>query len=123
LKLAEAYETLKDENTRRLYDLAYPSIKKENNYAQNTGTPRSTDTSNQKTDCFNEAEQIAVLQRSKEQRSARWRTMKNTFDSTIFDLQREIRRLEQDVRNLEDISAAERDRDRDREEISILICI
>jgi hypothetical protein len=108
LKLAEAHETLKDEKTRQSYDLAYLSIKKGNKSAQNTGTPRSTYTSNQKTECLNEAEQIAVLQRSKEQRSARWRTKKNTFDSTIFELQREIRRLEQDVRNLEDISTAER---------------
>jgi hypothetical protein len=43
----------------------------------------------------------------KQERSARWRTEKNVFDSSIFELQRDVRRLEQEIKNLDSIVAAE----------------
>lgn len=43
----------------------------------------------------------------KQERSARWRTEKSVFDSSIFGLQRDVRRLEQEIKNLDSIVAAE----------------
>ncbi|OBT92755.1 hypothetical protein VE01_09121 [Pseudogymnoascus verrucosus] len=101
--LGEAFETLKDENKRREYDLKYPTIRRSGPSSQTTQTPASTP----RTGALSEDEQIAALLKSKQERSARWRTEKNVFDSSIFELRREVRRLEQEIKNLDSIVAAE----------------
>ncbi|KAL5348819.1 hypothetical protein ACLOAV_006241 [Pseudogymnoascus australis] len=63
-----------------------------------TSTPRSA---------LSEAAQIAAHEKSIRERIARWRTERNVFDSSIFELKREVRRLEQEIANLESIAAAE----------------
>ena len=47
------------------------------------------------------------MQKSKQERSARWRTKKNAFGSSIFELQRGVRRLEQEIEIINSILAAE----------------
>ncbi|EXJ54991.1 uncharacterized protein A1O5_12730 [Cladophialophora psammophila CBS 110553] len=47
------------------------------------------------------------LKRRGSERSARWQTKKNVFGSSIFELQRDVRRLEQEIENLNSIVAAE----------------
>ncbi|KAF2498963.1 DnaJ-domain-containing protein [Lophium mytilinum] len=105
--LVQAYETLKDENKRRAYDLIYPSITRSRPSPQTTQIPRSPPDWSAQSEALSEAAQIAAFQRSKQERGARWLTKKRVFDSSISELQRDIRRLEQEIRNLDSIVAAE----------------
>lgn len=74
---------------------------------QNTQTPRPPPASTPQPEALNEAAQIAALQRSKQERGARWRIKKNAFDSSIVELQIGIRHLEQEINNLDSVFAAE----------------
>ncbi|KAF7507079.1 hypothetical protein GJ744_010892 [Endocarpon pusillum] len=105
--LGRAYETLKDESKRQAYDLIYPSITRSRPSPQPTQTPRPPPASTPPSEAPSEAAQIAALQKSKQERGARWWTKKSAFDSSIFELQRDIRRLEQEIKNLDSIVAAE----------------
>lgn len=87
---------MNDEGERHKYDLVYPSIKQKRPSAS---TPQS--------EAFSEEVQIAAIQKSKQERSVRWQATKRAFDSSIFELQRVIRQLDQDIRNLDSILAAE----------------
>jgi hypothetical protein len=98
---------LKDESKRRTYDLSYPFIRQSRPAAQTTQTPRPPPTSSPQSGSLNEAAEIALLEKSKQDRRARWWTKKNAFDSSIFELQRDIRRLKQDIQNLDSIVTAE----------------
>ncbi|EPE28670.1 Chaperone J-domain-containing protein [Glarea lozoyensis ATCC 20868] len=100
-QLGRSYETLKDESKRRAYDLIYPSI------IRSRHSPVPPPASTPQSEALTEAAQIAALQKSKQERGARWRTKKNAFDSSIWELQRDIRRLELEIKNLDDIVAAE----------------
>jgi hypothetical protein len=94
---------LKDESKRRAYDLIYPSITRSRPSPSTTCPPPSTPQSG----VLSEALQIAVLCKSKQDRGVRWWTKKNAFDSSIFELQREIRQFEQQIKLLNSIVAAE----------------
>lgn len=48
-----------------------------------------------------------MLQKSKQERGVRWRIKKNAFDSSILELQRGIWNIEQEIKNLDGIFAAE----------------
>ncbi|KAL8861140.1 MAG: hypothetical protein Q9178_002356 [Gyalolechia marmorata] len=105
--LGRAYETLKDESKRQAYDLLYPSLARRRPYPQTTQTPRPPPASTPQAEALNEAAQIAALQKSKQERGARFRIIKNAFDSSIFELQRGIRQLEQQIKNIDSIFDAE----------------
>lgn len=75
--------------------------------AQTAQTPRPPPASASQSEALSEATEIAALQRSRQERVARWTTKKNASDSSIFELQRNIRRLEQEIKMLESIVAAE----------------
>ncbi|RFU31682.1 hypothetical protein B7463_g4645, partial [Scytalidium lignicola] len=111
LKLGQAYETLKDESKRKAYDHIYPSIRQSRSSPKTTQTPRPPPASTPQSRTLSEAAQIIALQKSKQERSARWWTKKNAFDSSIFELQRDIQRLEQEIQNLESIVAADAAKD------------
>lgn len=98
---------MKDESKRRAYDLIYPSLTRSSPSSQSTQTPRPPPTSAPQSEAAGEAAQIAAIQKSKQERNARWQTKKNVFDSSIFEIQRRIWRLEQDIANLDSIFAAE----------------
>lgn len=98
---------MKDESKRGAYDLIYPSITRSHSGYQSTPTPRPPPASAPRSEALSEAAQIAALQKSKQERGARWRTKKNAFDLSIFELQRGIRRLEQEIKNLTSVLAAE----------------
>jgi hypothetical protein len=101
LKLGQAYDTLKDVRKRREYDFIYPSI------VRRRSSPQSTQTPGPPPQELSEAVQIATLQRSKQDRSTRWRIKKNAFDVSVFELQKGIWQLEQEIKNLNSILAAE----------------
>lgn len=107
MKLGTAHDTLKDETKRRAYDLIYPSITKRRLSSDTTQTPRAPPASTPKTEALSETAQIAALQKSKQERSARWLARKNAFDSLIFTLQRDIRQLEEEIKAFDTIVAAE----------------
>lgn len=107
LKLGRAYETLKDEGKRRAYDLIYPSITRSRPSPQTTQTTHPPHASTPQSGALSEAAQIAALEKSKQERGARWRTKKNAFESSTFELRRDIRRLEQEINNLDSIVVAE----------------
>jgi hypothetical protein len=98
---------LKDESKRRAYDLIYPSIIRRQPFPRNTQTPHPPPTSASQSETLCEAAQIAAIQKSKQERSARWRITNNSFGLAIFDLQRLIRQIEQEIINLDTIFAAE----------------
>ena len=103
----QAYETLKDEGRRREYDFIYPSISRSWASPQSTQTPRPPPASAPHSGALREAAQIAALRKTKEERGARWRVRRHAFESSIFELQRSIQRLEQDIKNLASIAAAD----------------
>lgn len=107
MKLGRAYETLKDEGKRRAYDLIYPSIKRSGPSTGTKQTPHPSPTPGPQSKAPNDAAQIAALQNSKQERQVQWWIKKTTFDSSIFEKQRDIRRLEQEIKNLDSIVAAE----------------
>lgn len=96
-----------DESKRQAYDLIYPSIKRNHPFTQTTQASRPPPASSPQSGAPSEAAQIAALQKSKQDRRARWWTKKNTFDSSIFELQRDTRRLENEIQSLHSIVAAE----------------
>jgi hypothetical protein len=98
---------LKDESKRRDYDLIYPSIKQNSASRPTTETPRPPPTSTPKPEPLSEEAQIAALKKSKQERSERWKPKKNHFDSLIIGIKRDIQRLQQEIRNLDNIIAAE----------------
>lgn len=101
-ELGRAYDTLKDADERRKYDLQYPIL-----MGKNKKEPKPNSTSAASAGPTSEAAQFNALHRSKQERAARWNTTNKTFDSSIFEMKREIRRLEQDIKNLDSIRAAE----------------
>lgn len=107
LKLGTAHDTLKDETKRRAYDLIYPFITKRRLSSDTTQTPRAPPASTSKTEAISETAQIAALQKSKQERSARWFVKRNAFDSSIFALQRDIRQLEKEIKAFDTTVAAE----------------
>jgi hypothetical protein len=106
-KLGRAYETLKDEGERRKYDLIYPSIKTKTAPSQHTQGPSSHSVPKPQPGLAGEAAQIAALEKSKQERAEQWRTTSVTFESAIFEIERHIRKLEQEIKGLISIVAAE----------------
>ena len=106
-KLGRAYETLKDDSSRRAYDLIYPSLTSRHPFAQSTPTSYTHTASSTQQAEAHEAAQIAALQKSKQERDARWRIKKSAFDWSIANLQRGIRELEGKIKILDVTIAAE----------------
>jgi hypothetical protein len=106
-KLVRAYETLKDESERRKYDLIYPSLKGKNGPSQYAQKAYTTPASSSQSETLSEAAHIAKLQKSKQERAARWWTSNTIFESSIFEIRRVIRQLEQEIKRIDSIFAAE----------------
>lgn len=106
LKLRRVYETLKNESKRRVYDRIYFIITR-SRLSQIASTSDSSSASTSQSAALSEAAQIAALQKSKQERDARWWIKKNIFDFSIFELKRVIRQLKQEIKNLNSIVAAE----------------
>ena len=98
---------MKDEHKRRAYDLIYPSLKQSRPSSQTTQTPRQSSASKPRSDALSEDVQIAAIKKSKKERGTRWHNKKQIPESSIFGLGRTIRQLEQQIKNLDSILAAE----------------
>ena len=96
-----------DESKRQAYDLIWPSLTRRRTAPQTAQKPHSPPASATQPESFNERAQIDAIHTSKQERNARWRIQKNVLDSSIFELQRGIRQLEQEIKNLNSILDAE----------------
>ncbi|KAI1158610.1 DnaJ domain-containing protein [Nemania serpens] len=103
-QLGKAYETLKDESKRRAYDLLYPAIKRGHTTPPTSRPPPAP---GPQPGPSSEALQIAKLEKLKQERRARWWLQKSMFESAISKVQREIRGVEEEIKSLESIAAAE----------------
>lgn len=100
LKLGEAYDILKNDVKRRAYDL-----KRKTASPQSTQAPYSS--SVQTPHSVYLADRLRDIQRSRNERAAQSRTRQCYLEPQIFELQRRIRRLEQEIANLDSIVMAE----------------
>lgn len=111
LRNRSAYETLKDEDERRKYDRIYPSLKKkttsQNSAPKSTPKPHPQADPKPKPTTPSETAQIAALQKSIQERTTRWQTTNKCFESSIFEIKRDVRRLENEITALDSITAAE----------------
>jgi hypothetical protein len=98
---------LKNESERRAYDLIYPPLKAKTRSSQYTQNANTAPNPTPRSGALSEAAQVSALQKSRQERAAQWRTSSRTFESSIFEISRVIRRLEQDIKNLDSIVAAE----------------
>ncbi|KAL8991624.1 MAG: hypothetical protein Q9169_007808, partial [Polycauliona sp. 2 TL-2023] len=105
--LGRAYETLKDTSQRQAYDLIYPTLTRGPFSPQTTQKPCPPSASTPQTDALNEAAQIAALQKSKQERAARWQIQRNAFQSSISELWKFIHQLDQQIRILDNYFDAE----------------
>jgi curved DNA-binding protein CbpA len=103
LKLGRAYETLKDESTRRTYDIIYILIKQKRPATHDTKAPRSHPAS----EALSEAAQIAALKKSKQERAMRRQIKKTTFELEVTKKQKTVQQLNKEIENLKSITAAE----------------
>jgi hypothetical protein len=108
MKLLRAYETLKDETERRRYDLVYPSLKggttPSHAYAQEA---HRSSVPKMPPGTVIEYIQIAMLRNAGRERLGKWLKEQSILGSSIFDIQREIKRYEEAIEALASISAAE----------------
>ncbi|PMD28574.1 DnaJ-domain-containing protein [Hyaloscypha hepaticicola] len=101
--LGRAYETLKDENQRRSYDRLYLQIKsKATSQPRASTAPQTNQKREEEIDISQETAGIAALDKSKAERAARWSTSRKVYDDQIFELKREVRKLQAAIREIED---------------------
>ncbi|RDI78388.1 hypothetical protein Vi05172_g11649 [Venturia inaequalis] len=124
--LGQAYETLKDEDKRREYDLTNPSIRTpRQSSARHTSAsrpwprpasppprPRTTPGSPApisfpRSYTIEELEAIVILQRAKNERAKQWRLKRRLFDDRNLELKSEIQNLEDGINNYNNVLAAE----------------
>ncbi|KAE8441365.1 hypothetical protein EG329_005468 [Mollisiaceae sp. DMI_Dod_QoI] len=109
--LGAAYETLKDESKRRNYDLIYPRIKITRNPPyQSSQAPHSAPDANKpnQDDTKEATASLSAILRAKQERLASWSRTQKVYDDAIFELRRDIRKLQSAIREFEDIEKAER---------------
>lgn len=110
MQLSRAYETLKDENTRRIYDAQHYSwIKKARGQASHTTPQTETSDDSQSQDGLINmyAAKISTILKTKEDRAAKWVKTKQVHDNGIFELNREVQKLRSAIRNFEIIEKKE----------------
>jgi hypothetical protein len=115
IKLGRAYETLKDERKRRAYDLIYPRLKSTHQStphppppqpAPRTPCPNPAASASEQVDTNNTA-RIAAIEKSKQERASRWAKTRKIYDDAIFELNRDIRKLQTAIRDIDSIGIAE----------------
>jgi hypothetical protein len=115
MKLGRAYETLKDESKRRAYDLIYPQLKSTHQSAPPPPPPQPAPqnprptpaASTSKQEDTNDAAKIAAIDKSKQERASRWAKTRKIYDDAIFELNRDIRKLQTAIRDIDSIGKAE----------------
>jgi curved DNA-binding protein CbpA len=108
--LGLAYETLNDENKRRAYDQIYSSIRRSRTNPQRnpgTQTPRPSPAPASQSDIRSDDDLLTALRKESEVRGAQWRVRRESLMQPIIALQRIIRVLEQEIRDLSDAAVAE----------------
>ncbi len=110
MKLGRAYETLKDETERRSYDRLYPQIKfKPTSQPRASTAPQKNQKQEEEIDISQEMAGIAALDKAKAERAARWSASRKRYDDKIFELKREVRKLQAAIREIEDKEKKEKD--------------
>jgi hypothetical protein len=116
-KLAKAYETLKDEKKRRYYDSLYNEFKSKATARAANAPPQWSGTTKAKpkpdeADISEEIASITAIYKAKAERAATWAKNRREYDDTIFELKREIRKLQAATRAFEQKEKAERDEEK-----------
>jgi len=107
LQLVQAYDTLKDDEKRKEYDIIYPLINRTRAGQQSTQGPQTSPASAQRSQAHDDAVQIAALHRMKQERLVRWANKQRMLELEISELEKPVWRLEQEIRTLASIAAAE----------------
>lgn len=110
LKLVAAYETVKDESKRRAYDLTYPRIRTTKGpTSQTPQTPHPTPSSGktERDDIKEATAAIAAILKAKRERLTTWSKIQKVYDDAIFELKRDIRKLQASIKELENAEKAE----------------
>jgi hypothetical protein len=89
---------LKDITKRREYDIHYISIRSK------AARPRSTPETRP---ASSPLAQIAIIEQSKRERAAKWSRVQQALESEIFEFSSVRKRLEKEIRDLQDVAAAE----------------
>jgi hypothetical protein len=111
-KIVEAYETLGDEAKRRAYDRDdYSRIKatSKGSPTSATGTPYSAHSTADpdKCDVSRETAEILAIYKAKGIRVEKWSKAQKVYDDAIFNLTREIRKLQNAIKQLDEIDKTE----------------
>jgi curved DNA-binding protein CbpA len=99
--LGLAYETLNDETKRRAYDQVYPSIIRRGRTNPQSSNPAKESETRREDDL------LATLRKKNELRDAQWKVQLESLMPPIVALQRTIRVLEQELKDLRDAAVAE----------------
>ncbi|KAI1181817.1 hypothetical protein F5B17DRAFT_239641 [Nemania serpens] len=102
--LGKAYETLRDDSKRRAYDLLYPTLKRGHT---SPPTSRPPPASGPQPGPSSEALQITKLEKAKQERRERWSVQKFMLETAILKIRGVIRGLEDAIKSLANIAAAE----------------
>ncbi|TAQ86254.1 hypothetical protein B7494_g5432 [Chlorociboria aeruginascens] len=110
-KLSRAYETLKDEATRRIYDIQdYPRIKRARGQTSRTQpTPNSNDQYHSKLELELEAkcDELVAIHTEMEDRVVKWLKTQKAYQDKICKLKKEGEKLQDSIRLSETIQEAE----------------
>jgi len=98
---------LKDEGKRRAYDVFYPTIWKQHASTESKQKAQPPPASSSQAQELSEAAQIAVLNKSKQERTERWQTKKREFDAGIAETKAQLEQLTKGIGILDLIASAE----------------
>ncbi|KAH4004698.1 hypothetical protein HBI13_023520 [Parastagonospora nodorum] len=95
--LGRAYETLKDEAKRRAYDILYPAVRNQYASTESRREAQPSAASSSQTQELSEAAQVAVLNKSNQERTELLQTKKRELDATIAGIVIQFREAEEDI--------------------------
>ena len=113
-KLLEAYETLSDPSTRHRYDSLWPGIRARHSAQQDAKKRQEEAAEAERKKAAEEALHRQKQQKASQDRLQPLEQSRSQCDSSIFELNREIRRLTADLKRLQDRDEEEKRKQREK---------